>query len=110
MKKLIVLCHVILCLIICVPAISGRIPYEGRRIVGAQNEDGSYRTIPKVGEYYKNGAYVMKERMTNGDFIHQWIDTDNDEICDQITVWKPLDDPYWGRFYVIIQHKKCNGV
>ena len=108
-EKFILSISLILLLALSVQVYSGRIPYEGRRIINYQNEDGSYKTIPKKGEKYPNGDIVMHEWLTNGDFIHQWVDIDNDGVCDYRAVWKPLDDPHWGRFYTILEIKDCKG-
>ena len=78
-----------------------------RNMIQYPNDDGTYKQVLRKGQCDEVGC-VLEEKISNGGFIHQWMDYNLDGNCDQIITWKPLDDPTYGRFYVLIQAKSCN--
>ena len=102
---LLVICVVLAVLVFTKDASAG--DRELRNIITAPKEDGTYEQVPHLGECNTQGCVIM-ERITNGGFIHQWLDIKRNGVCDIITVWKPLDDPTYGRFYSLMRTKSCN--
>ena len=81
---------------------------DRRNIEGWMN-NGIYThfTLLDPGECDEHGC-VMYEKETG--YLHQFIDKNNDGVCDVIVVWKPLVDPTWGTYYSLYETKTCNKV
>lgn len=79
---------------------------DDRPIITAPKE-GGYEQVPHLGECNAQGCVIM-EKITKGGFIHQWVDIKRNGVCDVLLVWKPLDDPTYGRFYSLMRVKSCN--
>lgn len=104
MKKIIIL------LIISIALLSTAFASGERRILGRQLEDGSYKELLNVGECEAVYGCVIDEKTTTGGYIHQFLDFNNDKVCDIIFTWKPIDDPTYGRFYTPYKTMRCNDV
>jgi len=55
------------------------------------------RTLLDPGECDLAGC-VIYEHTTQGGLLYQWVDKDDDDVCDLIRVWKPIVDPVFGTF------------
>jgi len=80
---------------------TGRIDRYGNAIV-------EHYTLLDSGECNENTC-VIYEHTTQGGLLYQWHDTNDDNICDRIIVWKSLIDPTWGTYYSLHATKKCGG-
>ena len=67
-----------------------------------------HRTLLDPGECDLAGC-VIYEHTTQGGLLYQWVDKDDDDVCDLIRVWKPIVDPTFGTFYTLHQYKLCRG-
>lgn len=65
-------------------------------------------TLLDPGECDNTGCVIF-EHTTKGGLLYQWIDKDDDTVCDLIRVWKPLVDPTFGTFYTLHKYKLCRG-
>jgi hypothetical protein len=78
------------------------------------DDGGIHYTLLDPGECDNSGC-VMYEKFIGvwdggAPFIHQFFDTDGDDVCDSILVWKPLEDPTWGTFYALMKSTTCMSV
>lgn len=105
LEAVMIVCMIIIAIIAVVEHTYGA---EQRRILGWQKDDGSYHLVPNVGEC-KEGGCVINERTTNGGFLHQEVDFDGDNRCDIVVTWKPIVDPTYGTFYVVLETRNCGG-
>lgn len=65
-------------------------------------------TLLDSGECNDNTC-VIYEHTTQGGLLYQWHDTNADDVCDRIIVWKTIVDPTWGTYYILHATKKCGG-
>ena len=86
---------------------------ERRNIEGWMLE-GIYThfTLLDPGECDANGCVMYEKEIRAFDghnWIHQFIDTNGDDVCDERRIWKPLVDPKWGTYYKLHTTTPCVG-
>lgn len=75
-------------------------------------DTGEHVAIPYPGECNEFGCVLVEKEVPqwNGTpWLHQFVDTDGDDVCDVYRIWKPLEDPTYGIFYTIYKDKPCGG-
>lgn len=84
----------------------------GERRMLRVDENGKHFTVAEPGECYETGCVMYEkyvEEWTGEHWIHQFIDNNEDGVCDIILVWKPIVDPRFGVFYGVQRKEKCSG-
>lgn len=85
-----------------------------RRNIEGWMVEGIYThfTLLDPGECDANGCVMDEKEIRAFDghnWIHQFIDTDGDDVCDERRIWKPLVDPKWGTYYKLHRTTSCVG-
>jgi hypothetical protein len=72
------------------------------------NPDGTFRLLAKKGECTDAGMCVMHEFYGPCGMIKQFIDSNNDGVCDKVLEWKAFVDPKYGVFFQLYKvSSKC---
>lgn len=64
-----------------------------RRMLGIE------KCLPNVGECQDDKTCVLREEITKGGWIIQYISHKNTTWCRKAIVWKLIEDPQWGKYY-----------
>ena len=84
--------------------------HAGDRKINMYDDQGNWLTMLDPGECDEKGCVLYEKTIEQWDgalIIHQFMDTDDDGICNNVTVWKPIVDPTYGTFYTVYQVKEC---
>ena len=74
-----------------------------RRILGIE------KAMLDVGECNQDGQCVIDEkRLYPRGYLFQYVDKNADGHCDHVIEWKPIEDPYYGRFWELVRHRDCD--
>jgi len=71
------------------------------------DKDGKHLIMKNIGECYPNGSCVIQESYGPCGMIRQFLDHDNDGVCDIVVEWKSIVDPEYGVFFGRYKTSRC---